>query len=255
MYGICSARSVSATTSLPKPGALVHVRLAGRSSARIDGWAALAGFSAAAAAWPFALVTGGSLGSGVPRRRHRTGSRGLTQPRQELHAGIAVGRLHAHFALEIAHRDHGVVADPPVGPAGVEAERGEALLYFLDFGQRGGAFASGEGLHERPAADDAVAEMHDRQRIIHRGVVGAHGIEVRAEQEGGSARYRRPQLGGRVRLRERLAIGSADTGLLPRFEGARRAFVGRARHATHLIAPMLACAILAALDEILRGAG
>src|SRR3954470_9659061 len=151
MYGICSARSVSATTSLPKPGALVHVRLAGRSSARIDGWAALAGFSAAAAAWPFALVTGGSLGSGVPRRRHRTGSRGLTQPRQELHAGIAVGRLHAHFALEIAHCDHGVVADPPVGAAGVEAERGQALLNFLDFRQGGVRSPPGKGCTNGPA--------------------------------------------------------------------------------------------------------
>ena len=63
--GDCSARSVSAIASLPKPRGVAPATLAGRSSARIDGWAALAGFAAAAAAWPFALVTGGSLGSGA----------------------------------------------------------------------------------------------------------------------------------------------------------------------------------------------
>src|SRR5215831_5541170 len=80
---------------------------------------------------------------------HRTGSEALAQPRQELHAGIAVGRLHADFALEIAYCNHRVVADPPVGAAGVEAKRGQALLDFLHFRERRRALAAGEELYQR----------------------------------------------------------------------------------------------------------
>ena len=78
---------------------------------------------------------------------------------KSLSPGIAVGRLHADLALKIADRTHGVVADPAIGPAGIEAERSEPLLDFLDFGKRWGAFAAGKGLHERSTAADAVREM------------------------------------------------------------------------------------------------
>src|SRR6478672_12308605 len=81
----------------------------------------------------------------VPRvfrkEAHRTGSEALAQPRQKFHAGIAVGWLHADFALEIAHGNHGVIADAPVGAAGIEPERGQTLLGLLDFGQGRGALA------------------------------------------------------------------------------------------------------------------
>src|SRR5262247_3492298 len=75
---------------------------------------------------------------------HRTGSEALAQPRQKLHAGITVGRLHADFALEIAHGNHGVVADAPIGAAGVEAEVSQALLDFLHLGERRRALTAGE---------------------------------------------------------------------------------------------------------------
>src|SRR5262245_65202299 len=81
---------------------------------------------------------------------HRTGSEALAQPREKLHAGITVGRLHADFALEIAHGNHGVVADAPIGAAGVETERGQALLDFLHFGERPRALTAREGLTQRP---------------------------------------------------------------------------------------------------------
>src|SRR5271166_3719037 len=93
---------------------------------------------------------------------HRTGSQALTQPRQKLQAGIAVGRLHADLALKVANREHGVVAHAAVGAAGVEAKIGEALLNFLYLGQRGYALlGAGEGLHERAPAADAIREVHD----------------------------------------------------------------------------------------------
>ena len=109
---------------------------------------------------------------------------------------------------KLRHGDHGVVADAAVGAAGIEAERGQALLDFLHFGERRRALAAGEWLHERSAAHDAVAEMHDRQRVVHRRIVGAHGIEVRPEQESRAARHRHPQLARSLGLRERLAVGA-----------------------------------------------
>ena len=60
---------------------------------------------------------------------------------------------------KFAHRLHGVGADAAVGAVGVEAERGEPALDFLDLGQRRRALAAGEFLHERRAAQNAVAEM------------------------------------------------------------------------------------------------
>src|SRR4029077_21045149 len=102
MYGISSARNVSATTSLPNPGALVPVRLAGRSSTRSEGCARFAErFSAAGAALAFTVVTGASEWSTKPASLHKTGPQALTQPRQDLQASIAVGRLHADLALKV----------------------------------------------------------------------------------------------------------------------------------------------------------
>jgi hypothetical protein len=55
----------------------------------------------------------------------------LPQPRQHLQPGIAVRRHEASFALEGANRDHGVMPDPPVGAAGVEAESRQPSLDLL----------------------------------------------------------------------------------------------------------------------------
>ena len=88
-----------------------------------------------------------------------TGSEVLTQARQKLQASIAIGGLHADLALKVADREHGVVADPAIGATGVETERGEALLDFLHLGERGRALLGArEGLDERSAAADAIAE-------------------------------------------------------------------------------------------------
>src|SRR5262245_9205058 len=131
-----NSRRVSATMSLPQPGAFATASFTGRSSSRSEGWA-MGAAGALAAAAVFAVVTAKSLGSEAsigslsPR---------LTQARQKRHAGIAVGGLHADLALEILRRLHGVVADAPVDAAGIETERGEPLLDFLDFGERRRAF-------------------------------------------------------------------------------------------------------------------
>src|SRR5207237_1151497 len=109
-----SARSVSATTSEPQPSAFSGVSLIGRSSSRIDGWARLFAGAAASAALAVAVVTGQSFEFCGPQRRHKTGSARLAQPREQRHAGIAVGRHHADLALEMHHRAHGVVADAAV---------------------------------------------------------------------------------------------------------------------------------------------
>ena len=60
----------------------------------------------------------------------------MTQAGQKLDAGVAVGRLDADPALIVAHRQRRAKPDPAIGAAGVEAERGQPLLDFLDFGKR-----------------------------------------------------------------------------------------------------------------------
>src|SRR5216684_7599164 len=75
-----------------------------------------------------------------------SGSKSLPQPGQHLEPRIAVGGLEAHLALERAYRDHGVAADPAVGAAGVEAERGQAPLNLLQFLERRGTLAAGKFL-------------------------------------------------------------------------------------------------------------
>ena len=100
------------------------------------------------------------------------------------------------------------------------------------------------------AAENAVAEMADRQRVIHRGVVAPHRIEIRTEQEGRAARDRHPHLRRCIRLRERLAVGARDAGAGPCRIGAVAAGGGAGR--AHLIAPMFAAVIFAAIDQIAR---
>src|ERR1700688_2316746 len=209
-----SERSASAITSLPKPGALAPAGV-GRSRPATAGSAALV-LARAVADWDGVMAgissAVGALGQVGP---HPTGSRALTQPGEKSHAGIAVGRRHAGFALKILRREHGVVAETAVGAAGVVAERGEAALDLLDFGERGSRFAAREFLHERSAVDATVAEMNECQRIIHRRVVALHGKEIRTQQESRSAWHRRPRPRRGVRLRKSLAVGAGDAERLP----------------------------------------
>src|ERR1700722_8272167 len=141
-----SERSASAITSEPKPGALALVSDFGRSTPATAGSAALV---RAVADW------GGVMGISLCFRltggfgRHPTGSGALTQPGEKSHSRIAVGRRNSALALKVLHRNHGRGADAAIGAAGIEAERGEMLLDFLDFRQRGGPFAVRKGLNER----------------------------------------------------------------------------------------------------------
>src|SRR5215813_13459644 len=80
---------------------------------------------------------------------HPSRSGALTQPGQDLEAGIAVGGSQADFLLEIPHRALGVAADPAIAPVGVEAEPGEAELQFLHLAKRHQPFAAWERMHER----------------------------------------------------------------------------------------------------------
>src|SRR5581483_1198996 len=134
----------------------------------------------------------------------------LPQSREHFQATIAVGREQAHLGLIILHRLHGVVADAAVGAARIEACIGEPGLQLLNLSKRQRALGAGEGLDEGRPTEDAVTEMTDRERIAHGGIVAAHRIEIRPEQEAGAARHRRPELCGRVHLREWLAVRTHD---------------------------------------------
>src|SRR5262245_14757842 len=122
----------------------------------------------------------------------------LTQAGEDLQPGVAVGWRDADLALKILHRQHGGVADAPVSAASVEAGSRKTLLDLLDFRQGEGAFGAGKRLDKRSGAGDAVAEMNDGERVVHRGIVAAYGIEIGSEQEGGSPRHRHPDARARI---------------------------------------------------------
>src|SRR5664279_6062259 len=141
-----SARSASATTSLPKPAALTPAGI-GRSTVILSD------------------LEFGTFGPRLCKRRHPTGSRALTQPCQNFQPGIAVGGLHADLLLEGDNRFHGVGAGAAVDAVGFEAVFVEAALDFLDFFERGHALAAGELLAERRIDAHQLAEVQQRQRV------------------------------------------------------------------------------------------
>src|SRR5712691_747782 len=146
------SRSVSATTSLPKPAALVPDGT-GRSTAAVSILptsrcrVSRGGISRVDIRMLSALV-------GMDADPSRSGA--LTQPGQDLETGIAVGGRNANFSLKVPHRPLSVAADAAVAAVGIEAERGEAALQFLNLGQRHGALAAGERVNEFATTADAV---------------------------------------------------------------------------------------------------
>src|SRR5260370_37226436 len=92
--------------------------------------------------------------------------------------------------------------------------------------------------------------MADRQRVVHGGVIAAHRIEIRAEQECRSALHRNPHLRARIRLRKWLAVGAVHTGAGPR-RVAPVAARGPSSRA-HFIATMFAAVIFASIDQTTR---
>src|SRR5579863_7497846 len=104
-----SARKVSATTSLPKPGALTPA-WAGRSIAPIVGSAV--DLPVGRALFGGDGDIGGLFSLCGGYRGDRTGSGALAQAGQELDAGVTVGRLDAGPALIVAHRQCGAKPDP-----------------------------------------------------------------------------------------------------------------------------------------------
>src|SRR5207248_3191964 len=75
--------------------------------------------------------------------------------------------------------------------------------------------------------------------------------KIRTEQEGGTARNGHPQLRGEIRIGKRLPVRARDAECLPRRIAARslvRAAPGRA----HLVTPVLAAPVFAAVDEVAR---
>ena len=139
----------------------------------------------------------------------------MTQTGEELHAGIAIGWLDAEFALVIEHGKARRVADPAIGAAGVEAERGKAALKFLDLGEGGGRLAVGKLLDERRTADASIAEIAKTERITHCRIVAARGKKIRAEKESRAASDRQPSTRAGVWLRERPAVSARDAERLP----------------------------------------
>src|SRR5262245_66399156 len=83
--------------------------------------------------------------------------KGLTaaQPLQDRRRGETI-RNQAAFRLEITHRDTGLVAEPPVRLADVEAVPVEVLLQFEPLGAGEHALVARPGLRDRRAAAPPV---------------------------------------------------------------------------------------------------
>src|SRR5882672_8494552 len=128
-----------------------------------------------------------SLSSGArsrdPLARNDGGSTALPQPCQHLQPAVTVRGQQPHPGLIIPDRLHGVIADPAVGATGVETGFCQPGLHFLHLGERQRTFRAREGLDEGRRPQNAIAEMADCQCVVHRRVVTAHSIEIRAEQE------------------------------------------------------------------------
>src|SRR5581483_536902 len=153
------ARSASATTSLPKPAALIPAG-AGRSRSPRPGPAGR-------------LLTGSTLlldtaaSAFAPRanERHPTGLRALTQSGEQFQAGIAVGRLHSDLLLKGDDGPDRIGTGASVNPIGPEAMLIETSLNLLDLLQGRGALAAGKLLAEGRVTPDQVAKMAKRQRV------------------------------------------------------------------------------------------
>src|SRR5215831_3024182 len=118
---------------------------------------------------------------------HLTPSRALTQPRQDLETGIAVGGRNANFSLELLHRTLGIATDPAIAAFGVEAECGEAALQLLHLGKRHQPLATWEGMYKWAVAADAVGEMHHGEAVGKRRVIARHGGKILPDQKGRAA--------------------------------------------------------------------
>ena len=112
----------------------------------------------------------------------------MTQTGEKLHAGIAIGRLDAEFALVTEHGKARRIADAAIGAAGVEAERGKAALKFLNLGEGGRRLAIGKLLDEGRTADASIAEIAKTERITHCRIVAPRGEKIRAKKKSRAAR-------------------------------------------------------------------
>src|SRR5262245_23237226 len=110
-----SARSVSAATSLPKPGALAPDGM-GRSSAPVAKSSEVLARAAVARAGLVGDIRSVLICTELCGRFRRSGypesgrdpirSQALAQAGEHFQSGIAVGRRNAGLTLEIAHRHH-----------------------------------------------------------------------------------------------------------------------------------------------------
>src|SRR5438105_7472183 len=107
--------------------------------------------------------------------------RSLPQASEQPQPRIAIRRFDAEFALVIAHRNGRGIADAAIGAAGVEAERGEPALDFLDLGKRRRRLAAGKLLNKRRPAKTAIAQIDESKGVTHRRIIAARGEEILAE--------------------------------------------------------------------------
>src|SRR6476659_1312027 len=164
------ARSASATTSLPKPGALTPAGT-GRSSLAIS-VSGVVGFffvrvtdSELCAPSFSARTIGEKPRRTKPNLARRSASVRLPQAREHLQPGVAVGRVHSVLLLEGEHCAHGIRTRASVDAVGLEPALVQPPLDLLHLGKRRHALAAGELAMKAGLAADEIAEMAERERV------------------------------------------------------------------------------------------
>ena len=204
--------------------------------------------AAACALGRAAAGRGGDIG-GFPREFHdleclwscRVGEiepdHGPWRKRAQFSPGITVSRINANFALKGAdgeawcHYRRGRRC-PRYRSRARSSDAGFPALRQASTRARCQETACTKGPRRRSGRRDGRWQECNARRII-----GAHGIEIRPEQERRPARNRDPELAPARRARERLPIGPPNPDLLPGGIAARCHVAERLVGQSHLIAP------------------
>src|SRR4051794_26894115 len=117
-------------------------------------------------------------------------------------------------------RPHRLIAHAAVDTTGIKPERRQAALDFLELRNGRRALATRKFRREFRRAENAVAEVQERECVAVDRIIGADGGKVRSEKEAGPAALRHPQLRSRIELREWLSVCTDDAGLAPGLVGA-----------------------------------
>ena len=222
--GDFSARSVSATTSLPQPGAFEGESLTGRSSRRMEGWAACACWRRSPPGpwqcsrddpWVPWVFVAAIEPDHRPWRNRRAASRRDSRPPAACRPCAGSCAPQPSCRCQLGRRSRRC-----------RSRRGETALHLLHLGERRRALGAGEWLHERPGAR-RCGRRDARSRACSSSTdcrCAPHRNSDRAGSAGPPATGTH-SFAVAFGLRERLAVGARHAGASPMPHRCARHFV------------------------------